>query len=168
MFLMWLGEQISQRGIGNGISFIIFTGIVSGLPVTFASILELTKTGAMSSFTLILIFTVVFLLIYFIVFIERAQRKISVQYPKRQVGNKIFEGQSTHLPLKINTAGVITAIFANSLLLFPLTISNFMSTDGGTSFLIVVSVVLDTFSQIQSSLFTYQYESLMKKARFRR
>jgi len=273
MFLMWLGEQISMRGIGNGTSLIIFTGIISGLPATFASILELTKTGVMGPFTLIFIFLVVVALIYFIVFMERAQRKIPVQYPKRQMGNKLFEGQSTHLPLKINTAGVIPAIFANSILLFPLTITNFMSGNegeggfwntvliylgrgkplylilyvlfivffaffytsivfnaqetatmlkknggfipgirpgeytakyldkilarltvigaaylsfvcvlpeyvsskyaipfylGGTSFLIVVSVVLETLSQVQSSLFSYQYESLMKKARFRR
>jgi len=272
MLLMWLGEQISQRGIGNGISLIIFTSIVSGLPRVFASLFELARTGAMSPFTLIGIFGAVFMLIYFIVFVERAQRKIQIQYPKRQVGNKIFEGQSTYLPLKVNTAGVIPPIFASSIILFPATIANFVSIDseggfwnmvlihlgqgkplylalyisfivffaffytsivfnvketadmlkknggfvpgirpgeytseyldkiltrlttigaayiafvcvlpeyasskygipfalGGTSFLIVVSVVLETFSQIQSSLFTYQYESLMKKARFRR
>lgn len=272
MFLMWLGEQISQRGIGNGTSLIIFVGIISGLPNTFVSLFELARTGAMSPLTLIVVLGAVFGLIYLIVFVERAQRQIPIQYPKRQMGNKIFEGQNTHLPLKINTAGVIPPIFASSILLFPLTITNFVSVGsedsfwntvliylgrgkplylalyislivffsffytsivfnvnetadmlkknggfvpgirpgtstaefldrvltrltvlgaayisfvcvlpeyvsykyavpfylGGTSFLIVVSVVIDTFSQIQAMLFTHQYESLMKKARFRR
>jgi preprotein translocase subunit SecY len=272
MFLMWLAEQISMRGIGNGTSLIIFVGIVSGLPTTFVSLFELAKTGVMSPITLMVVLAAVFGLIYLIVFVERAQRQITIQYPRRQVGNKIFDGQNTHLPLKINTAGVIPPIFANSILLFPLTITSFISVGGedsiwnsilihlgrgkplylllyvsfivffsffytsivfnvketsdmlkknggfipgirpgdhtatyldkvlskltaigaaymsfvcvlpeyvsykyavpfylgGTSFLIVVSVVMDTFVQIQTMLFTHQYESLMRKARFRK
>ncbi|MEQ9116092.1 MAG: preprotein translocase subunit SecY [Rickettsiales bacterium] len=273
MFLMWLGEQISEKGIGNGTSLIIFTGIVAGLPQAFAAVFELVRSGAMAPITLIVILASIAFTVFFIVFMERAHRRISIQYPKRQKGNKMFGGESTHLPLKLNTAGVIPPIFANSILLFPLTIANFMNqsggedsiwqeitlylgrgkllylvlyvafiiffaffytsivfnsketadnlkkngafvhgyrpgTDtanyfdliltrlttigsiyiaficvlpeylsskfhipfylGGTSFLIVVNVVLDTFTQIQSSLFSYQYESLVKKARLRR
>jgi preprotein translocase subunit SecY len=271
IFLMWLGEQISARGIGNGTSLIIFTGIVSGLPQAFISVFDLVRTGAMSSLTLIMILLIVSGLIYSIVFVEKAQRKIPVQYPKRQFGNKVFSGETTHLPLKINTAGVIPPIFASSLLAFPATILNFLSFNGenstletmlvylgrgkplylslyvsfivffcfvytaaifnttetsdmlkrnggfipgvrpgantagyldhvltrltclsaiyitfvcvlpeygfsrynipfylgGTSFLIVVNVVTETFSQIQSALFSHQYESLIKKARLR-
>ncbi|MCH9753772.1 MAG: preprotein translocase subunit SecY [Alphaproteobacteria bacterium] len=271
MFLMWLGEQITARGIGNGISLIIFAGIVAGLPQAFITVFELVKNGAMSPVTLLLLFAAILGLIYFIVAVERAQRRIPVQYPKRQKGNKIFGGENTHLPLKLNTAGVIPAIFANSILLFPLTITNFVSAKedsimetiliylgrgkplylalyvvfivffcffytavvfnvnetadmlkrnggflhgrrpgantaeyldhvltrltvigasyiaficvvpeylsskygipfslGGTSFLIVVNVVMDTFTQVQSSLFSYQYEGLIKKSKLRR
>lgn len=272
MFLMWLGEQITARGIGNGISIIIFAGIVSGLPQAFITVFELVRTGAMSPITLIALLAIVFALIYFIIFMERAQRKIPVQYPKRQHGNKVFGGESTHMPLKLNIAGVIPPIFASSLLAFPATIVNFMSVTesgsffesfmillsrgkplyliiyitlivlfcfvytsivfnveetadmlkknggflhgrrpgahtaeyldhtltrltvigaayvafvcvlpeygfsrynipfylGGTSFLIVVNVVMDTFTQIQSALFYVQYESLIKKSRLRR
>jgi preprotein translocase subunit SecY len=271
MFLMWLGEQITARGIGNGISLIIFAGIVAGLPQAFISVFELVKTGAMSPLALLVVLAAILGLVYFIVAVERAQRKIPVQYPKRQKGNKIFGGDSTHLPLKLNTAGVIPAIFANTILLFPLTITNFVATKedsimetvllylgrgkplyillyiifivffsffytaivfnvnetadmlkrnggflhgkrpgahtaeyldyvltrltvvgacymvlicavpeyvsskysipfylGGTSFLIVVNVVMDTFVQVQSSLFSYQYEGLIKKSKLRR
>jgi len=271
MFLMWLGEQITARGIGNGISLIIFAGIVAGLPQAFISVFELVRNGAMSPITLIVLLVAIFGLIYFIVAVERAQRKIPVQYPKRQKGNKVFGGENTHLPLKLNTAGVIPAIFANSILLFPLTITNFVAAKedsimetvliylgrgkplylalyvlligffcffytavvfnvnetadmlkrnggflhgkrpgsntaeyldyvltrltvigafyisficvipeyvsskysipfylGGTSFLIVVNVVMDTFVQVQSSLFSYQYEGLIKKSKLRR
>jgi len=270
MVLMWLGEQISSKGIGNGISLIIFSGIVAGLPQAFISVLELVRSGSMGPVTLVAVIVAIFGLIYLVVVAERAQRKISVQYPKRQVGNKIFGGDSTHLPLKLNTAGVIPPIFANSILMFPLTIASFMtlkegslwnnvliylgrgkplylilsvmlivffsffytsivfnSNDtaemlkknggflhgrrpghdtavyfdyvltrlttvgsiyisficvlpeyisskysipfylGGTSFLIVVSVIMDTFVQIQSSLFAYQYESLIRKSKLR-
>lgn len=271
MFLMWLGEQISARGIGNGTSLIIFTGIVSGLPQGFVTVFELTKTGAMSVATLMVLLLVIVGMIYFIVYMERAQRRLPVQYPKRQVGNKIFGGDTTHLPLKLNTAGVIPPIFASSILLFPLTISNFLTSGsdssilenialylghgkplyiicyvalivffcffytsvifnadetaenlkknggfifgrrpgkntaeyldyvltrltvigaayiafvcampellsarfnipfylGGTSFLIVVNVVIDTFTQIQTSLLASQYEGLIKKAKLR-
>lgn len=271
MFLMWLGEQITARGIGNGISLIIFAGIVAGLPQAFISVFELVRNGAMSPVTLIILLIAIFGLIYFIVAVERAQRKVPVQYPKRQKGNKVFGGENTHLPLKLNTAGVIPAIFANSILLFPLTITNFVAAKedsimetiliylgrgkplylvlyvlligffcffytavvfnvnetadmlkrnggflhgkrpgsntaeyldyvltrltvigacyisficvipeyvsskysipfylGGTSFLIVVNVVMDTFVQVQSSLFSYQYEGLIKKSKLRR
>ncbi len=272
ILLMWLGEQISAKGIGNGISLIIFSGIVSGLPQAFISVFELVKTGSMHPMTLVAILAAVFVLIYFIVFMERGQRRIPVHYPKRQKGNKMFGGGSTHMPLKINTAGVIPPIFASSILSFPATIMNFMTVGeeesifesimihlgrgkplylliyisfivffcffytavvfnsnetadnlkrnggflygrrpgaqtaayldhvltrltvigavyvafvcvlpeyvfskysipfylGGTSFLIVVNVVMDTFVQIQSALFSYQYEGLMKKARLGR
>lgn len=271
MFLMWLGEQITARGIGNGISLIIFSGIVAGLPQAFITVFELVKTGAMSPVLLISVLVAIFALIYFIVAVERAHRRIPVQYPKRQKGNKIFGGDTSHLPLKLNTAGVIPAIFASSILMFPATIAGFVSAKedslletfliymgrgkplylacyallvvffaffytaivfnvnetadmlkrnggflhgrrpgahtaeyldhvltrltvigaayiaficvvpeyvsskysipfylGGTSFLIVVNVVMDTFAQIQSALFSYQYEGLIKKSKLRR
>jgi len=117
MFLMWLGEQITARGVGNGISLIIMAGIVAGLPSALASLLELGRTGALSPF----------FILAFIVFMERAQRRIPVQYPKRQVGSRMFGGDSTHMPLKINTSGVIPPIFASSILLIPATISGFSS-----------------------------------------
>lgn len=131
MFLMWLGEQITQRGIGNGISLIIFTGIVAGLPNALGQTFELGRTGVLTTPFILLILCVVLALIAGIVFIERAQRRIIVQYPKRQIGNKMFGGEATHMPLKINTSGVIPPIFASSLLLFPLTIASFQSASGG-------------------------------------
>lgn len=265
MFLMWLGEQITNRGVGNGSSLIIFIGIVSGVPSAIISMFELSRKGVMSPIAVILICLGVILVIGIIIFFERAQRKVQIQYPKRQVGNKLYGGDSTHMPLKLNTAGVIPPIFASSLLLFPLTIANFTTGHssfmewlvihlghgrplyiisyvilimffsflytavvfnseetannlrkygayipgrrpgkntaeyldyvlsritvlgglylsficvvpelfmnkysmafalGGTSFLIVVNVVLDTFTQIQSHLFSGRYETLMKK-----
>jgi preprotein translocase subunit SecY len=126
-FLMWLGEQITARGIGNGTSLIIFSGIVAGLPNALAGIFDLGRTGAVSALFIIGLLVISIALIYFIVFIERSQRKIPVQYPRRQVGNKIYEGDTSHIPIKINTAGVIPPIFASSILLFPLTIANFSS-----------------------------------------
>ena len=125
MFLMWLGEQITQRGIGNGISLIIFSGIVAEIPRALATTFELGRTGALSTIVIISIFIILILTIMFIVFMERALRKIPINYPKRQVGNKIYGGDSSHLPLKINSAGVIPAIFASALLLLPITFSNF-------------------------------------------
>ncbi len=125
MFLMWLGEQITQRGIGNGISLIIFSGIVAEIPRALATTFELGRTGAISTIVIISIFVILILTILFIVFMERALRKIPINYPKRQVGNKIYGGDSSHLPLKINSAGVIPAIFASALLLLPITFSNF-------------------------------------------
>lgn len=125
IFLMWLGEQITQRGIGNGTSLIIFAGIVAELPGAFISLLELGRQGQYSAIFMILFLAGTIAIIYFIVFVERAQRRIPVQYPKRQVGNKQYQGQSTHLPLKVNTAGVIPPIFASSILLLPLTIIGF-------------------------------------------
>ena len=129
IFLMWLGEQITQRGIGNGISLIIFSGIVAEIPRALASTFELGRTGALSAIMIVGIFVLVILTVLFIVFFERAMRKILINYPKRQVGNKIYGGESSHLPLKINTAGVIPAIFASALLLLPVTLSNFGFSD---------------------------------------
>lgn len=131
MFLMWLGEQITARGIGNGISLIIFAGIVAAMPSAIAQLLEQGRTGAISTATMLTVLVVAVALVFLIVFVERAQRKLLIQYPKRQVGNKMFEGNSSHLPLKLNTAGVIPAIFASSLLLLPLTAAGF--TSGGES-----------------------------------
>ena len=271
MFLMWLGEQITARGIGNGISLIIFAGIVAGLPGALAGTLELGRTGALSTIIILVIIAVVILAIGFIVFFERAQRRLLIQYPKRQVGNRMFQGDTSHLPLKLNTAGVIPPIFASSLLLLPATVAGFANTTtlpgwastvlaslghgqplymilyaamivffaffytaivfnpketadnlkkqngfmpgyrpgertaeyidyvltritavgalylvivcllpeflisafavpfylGGTSLLIVVSVTLDTVSQIQGHLIAHQYEGLIKKSRLR-
>lgn len=269
MFLMWLGEQISSRGIGNGTSLIIFIGIVSGLPSAVISMFELSRKGAMSPIIVMSICVGVIAMIAIIIFFERAQRKVLVQYPKRQVGNKIYGGDSTHMPLKLNTSGVIPPIFASSVLLFPTTISGFSGNSsewmsavstylgrgkplfiilyvalilffsffytavvfnseetannlrkhgayipgrrpgkntaeyfdylltrltvigalylsvvcivpellmnklsmafalGGTSFLIVVNVVLDTFTQIQTHLFSARYEGLVKKMRLK-
>ena len=131
MFLMWLGEQITARGVGNGISLIIFAGIVAALPTALASTLELGRTGALSALFIIgfLIFAIA--VITFIVFVERAQRRIIVQYPKRQVGNRMFGGESSHIPLKLNTSGVIPIIFATSILLTPVSIAGFSGGGGG-------------------------------------
>jgi preprotein translocase subunit SecY len=132
IFLMWLGEQITQRGIGNGISLIIFSGIVAEIPRALASTFELGRTGALSVTTILFLFALVIFTVMFIVFIERAIRKILINYPKRQMGTKIYGGESSHLPLKINTAGVIPAIFASALLLLPVTFSNFTFSDSET------------------------------------
>jgi len=269
MFLMWLGEQISSRGIGNGTSLIIFIGIVSGLPSAVIGMFELSRKGVMSPIVVLGICAGVVAMIATIIFFERAQRKVLVQYPKRQVGNKVYGGDATHLPLKLNTSGVIPPIFASSVLLFPATItgfsgenSEFMSTLsrylghgkplfiflytalimffsffytavvfnseetannlrkhgayvpgrrpgkntseyfdylltrltvlgglylsvvcivpeilmnkysvafalGGTSFLIVVNVVIDTFTQIQTHLFSSRYEGLVRKMKLK-
>jgi preprotein translocase subunit SecY len=125
MFLMWLGEQITSRGIGNGISLIILSGIVAELPAALAGMLELGRQGALSTGLILLVLLMAVAVIAFIVFMERAQRRLLIQYPKRQVGNRMFEGQSSHLPLKLNTSGVIPPIFASSLLLLPTTVANF-------------------------------------------
>lgn len=269
MFLMWLGEQITLRGIGNGTSLIIFIGIISGVPSAIISMFELSRKGALSPLVGITVCIGVVILIAIIIFFEKAQRKLLVQYPKRQVGNKIYGGEATHMPLKLNTAGVIPPIFASSILLFPATLANFSTNNseimgtltyylghgkpiyillyvalimffsffytaivfnseetannlrkygaylpgkrpgkntaeyfdyiltrltviggiylslicvipellmnkyvvslslGGTSFLIVVNVVLDTFAQIQTYLFSSRYEGLMKKVKLK-
>ncbi|ASX28255.1 preprotein translocase subunit SecY [Rickettsia sp. MEAM1 (Bemisia tabaci)] len=269
MLLMWLGEQITQRGIGNGTSLIIFIGIISGVPSAIISMFELSRKGALSPLVAIAVCVGVVILISIIIFFEKAQRKLLVQYPKRQVGNKIYGGDSTYMPLKLNTSGVIPPIFASSILLFPATLANFSSSNseimnmltyylghgkpiyillyvalimffsffytaivfnseetannlrkygayipgkrpgkntseyfdyiltrltvvggiylsiiciipellmnkyvislslGGTSFLIVVNVVLDTLTQIQTYLFSSKYESLMKKVKLK-
>jgi preprotein translocase subunit SecY len=137
LFLMWLGEQITARGVGNGISLIIFIGIIAQLPSAVAHMLELGRTGAMSPIFIVLLIIIVIAVIAFIVFVERAQRRILVQYPKRQQGNRIFGGESSHLPLKLNTAGVIPAIFASSLLLLPATIGGFAG-QGGPDWLVAI------------------------------
>jgi preprotein translocase subunit SecY len=130
MFLMWLGEQITARGIGNGISLIILAGIVAELPSAIVGTLELGRQGALSTGLILLIIVMAIVVIAFIVFMERAQRRLLIQYPKRQVGNRMFEGQSSHLPLKLNTSGVIPPIFASSLLLLPTTVANFNAGSG--------------------------------------
>ena len=128
MFLMWLGEQITARGLGNGISILIFAGIAAGLPSAIGGLSELVRTGAMNVFVAIVIVAVVILVTYFVVFIERGQRKILVNYARRQVGNKVYGGQSSHLPLKLNMAGVIPPIFASSIILLPATLVSWLST----------------------------------------
>ena len=132
IFLMWLGEQITQRGIGNGISLIIFSGIVAEIPRALVTTFELGRTGAISTMMIIFIFILLVATIMFIVFMERALRKILINYPKRQMGNKMYGGESSHLPLKINQAGVIPAIFASALLLLPVTFSNFNLSESET------------------------------------
>ncbi|HJW78078.1 MAG TPA: preprotein translocase subunit SecY, partial [Beijerinckiaceae bacterium] len=130
LFLMWLGEQVTARGIGNGTSLIIFIGIVANLPHALVSTLELGRTGAMSPLFIVFLIVMAVAVVTFIVFVERAQRRILVQYPKRQQGNRIFGGESSHLPLKLNTSGVIPAIFASSLLLLPATVTGFAGKGG--------------------------------------
>ena len=127
MFLMWLGEQIIERGLGNGISILIFGGIAAGLPSAIGGLLELVRTGAMSIIVALVIVVLVALVTYFVVFVERGQRKILVNYARRQVGSKVYGGQSSHLPLKLNMAGVIPPIFASSIILLPATIANWFS-----------------------------------------
>ena len=127
MFLMWLGEQITERGLGNGISIIIFGGIAAGLPNAIGGLLELVRTGAMSIIVALFIVVLVVLVTYFVVFVERGQRKILVNYARRQVGNKVYGGQSSHLPLKLNMAGVIPPIFASSIILLPATVVSWFS-----------------------------------------
>jgi len=128
MFLMWLGEQITERGLGNGISILIFAGIAAGLPSAMGGLLELVRTGAMSIFIALVIVVLVAAVTYFVVFVERGQRKILVNYARRQVGNKVYGGQSSHLPLKLNMAGVIPPIFASSIILLPATVVGWFST----------------------------------------
>jgi preprotein translocase subunit SecY len=143
LFLMWLGEQITSRGVGNGISLIIFAGIVANLPTALAGTLELGRTGALSSLLIVLLFVMAAAVIAFIVFIERSVRKILVQYPKRQHGNKVFGGDQSFLPLKINVPGVIPPIFASSLLLMPVSIINLTGGQaGGADWLVALNAML--------------------------
>ncbi len=167
MFLMWLGEQITARGIGNGISLIIYTGIIAGLPSALGKTLDLGRTGAMSTPFILFILSAVILLIAFIVFVERAQRRLLIQYPKRQVGNKMYGGESNYLPLKVNTAGVIPPIFASSLLLLPLTIVGFNAT-GSSQIMRDISSYLAHGQPLYIALyvalvvfFTFFYTSIM-------
>ena len=143
LFLMWLGEQITARGVGNGISLIIFSGIVAEVPSALAGTLELGRTGALSAFLIVAVFLMAIAVIAFIVFIERSLRKILVQYPKRQHGNKVFGGEAQHLPLKINVPGVIPPIFASSLLLMPISIINLTGgQSGGADWLVALNAML--------------------------
>ena len=140
VFLMWLGEQITARGVGNGISLIIFAGIVAELPAALVGTLELSRQGALSAPLLVGLLVMSVVVIAFIVFVERAQRRLLIQYPKRQMGNRMMDGQSSHLPLKLNTSGVIPPIFATSLLLLPITVANF--SQGGPDWLTSVTALL--------------------------
>ena len=154
MFLMWLGEQITSRGIGNGISLIIMAGIVAHLPTAFATVFEQARTGALSAGFIILVLVIALATIFFICLMERAQRRILIQYPKRQSGNRQFQGDSSHLPLKINTAGVIPPIFASSLLLMPLTIAQFAGRGGnGPDWLITVTTALQHGAPLYMGLY---------------
>jgi len=142
MFLMWLGEQITERGLGNGISILIFAGIVAGLPSAMAGLFELVRTGSMSIVASLFILVVVVLVTFVVVFVERGQRKILVNYAKRQVGNKVYGGQSSHLPLKLNMSGVIPPIFASSIILLPATIVGWFATGEGMRWLKDISGAL--------------------------
>ena len=142
MFLMWLGEQITARGIGNGISLIIFSGIVAAFPGSVAALLEMGYTNEISPLIVVVMLVLAIAVISFIVFMERAQRRLVVQYPKRQVGQKMFGGERSHLPLKLNTSGVIPAIFASSILLLPTTMLSFSGGEGQTGFLGDLSIYL--------------------------
>ncbi|MCG6122659.1 MAG: preprotein translocase subunit SecY [Microvirga sp.] len=142
MFLMWLGEQITARGIGNGISLIIFAGIVAQLPMATVGLLELGRQGAISTAFIIFVIVMAMGIIYFCVFMERAQRRLLINYPKRQVGNRMYEGQTSFLPLKLNTAGVIPPIFASSLLLLPTTVASFSAAQGGDGILATIAIYL--------------------------
>ncbi|WAR44297.1 preprotein translocase subunit SecY [Methylomonas rapida] len=142
MFLMWLGEQVTERGIGNGISLIIFAGIVSGLPSAIGGTLELARTGEMNPAFIVLLFAISIVVTGIVVFVERAQRRITINYPKRQQGNKVYAGQSSFLPLKLNMAGVIPPIFASSIILFPATIAGWFGHVDGFAWLQDVSTVL--------------------------
>lgn len=151
--VMWIAEQINQRGIGNGSSLIIFTGIVAGLPSAVAGLFEMGRTGAISTFFIIAILVLIISLVWIIVLFERAQRKIAINYPKRQVGNKVFGGESTHLPLKLNTSGVIPAIFASSLLLFPATIAGFTQSVETNDWRQIVSLYLSHGKPVYIALY---------------
>jgi preprotein translocase subunit SecY len=154
MFLMWLGEQITARGVGNGISLIIFAGIVANLPSALAGTLELGRTGALSAGFIVFLLVMAVAVIALIVFVERAQRRLVVQYPKRQVGNKMFGGDSSHLPLKINTAGVIPPIFASSLLLLPITVAGFSAAGQGPEWLATVTAYLGRGQPVYLALYS--------------
>lgn len=154
MFLMWLGEQITERGLGNGISILIFAGIAAGLPNAVGGLLELVRTGAMSAIVAIFIVLVVALVTYFVVFVERGQRKILVNYARRQVGNKVYGGQSSHLPLKLNMAGVIPPIFASSIILFPATITSWFSSSENMRWLSDLAAALSPRQPLYITLYS--------------
>jgi preprotein translocase subunit SecY len=153
MFLMWLGEQITSRGIGNGISLIIMAGIVAQVPVAIGGLFEQGRTGAISAGFIVTVLILALAVIAFICLMERAQRRIPIQYPKRQVGNRMFQGDTSHLPLKLNTAGVIPPIFASSLLLLPLTVAQFMGQEGGPDWLLGVTTALQHGAPLYMALY---------------
>ncbi len=153
MFLMWLGEQITERGLGNGISILIFGGIAAGLPNAIGGLLELVRTGAMSIIVALIVVALVALVTYFVVFVERGQRKILVNYARRQVSNKVYGGQSSHLPLKLNMAGVIPPIFASSIILLPATIANWFSSGDSMRWLKDISSTLSPGQPIYVMLY---------------
>ncbi len=172
MFLMWLGEQITERGIGNGISIIIFAGIVAGLPSALAGLFELVRTGAMSTIAVLFIIALVILVTAFVVFVERGQRKITINYAKRQVGNRVYGGQSSHLPLKLNMAGVIPPIFASSIILFPATITSWFSSNDSMIWLKDLAAALSpgqplyiTFYAVAIIFFCFFYTALVFNSR---
>ncbi len=142
MFLMWLGEQITERGVGNGISMLIFSGIVAGLPAAVASTIELARTGELNVLMLIVLFALTIAVTGFVIFVERGQRRITVNYAKRQVGRKMYAGQSSHLPLKLNMSGVIPPIFASSIILFPATLASWFGQGEGTRWIQNITAVL--------------------------
>ncbi len=172
MFLMWLGEQITERGLGNGISIIIFAGIASGLPGALGGLLELVRTGAMSVLVALFVLAIVVAVTYFVVFVERGQRKILVNYARRQVGNKVYGGQSSHLPLKLNMSGVIPPIFASSIILLPATIVNWFGSGAGIGWLKSLAALLSPGQPIYVALyagaiifFTFFYTALVFNSR---
>ncbi len=153
MFLMWLGEQMTERGIGNGISIIIFAGIVAGLPSALGGTLELSRTGQLHILTVLVLFAVVLLVTAFVVFVERGQRRLTVNYAKRQVGNKLYAGQTSHLPLKLNMAGVIPPIFASSIILFPATLGGWFGSAEGMTWLKDLSQTLSPGQPLYVALY---------------
>ena len=153
MFLMWLGEQITERGLGNGISILIFAGIAAGLPTALGGMLELVRTGAMNILSALFIVIIAAAVTYLVVFVERGQRKILVNYARRQVGNKVYGGQSSHLPLKLNMAGVIPPIFASSIILLPTTLVNWVSTGDSMRWLKDIASALSPGQPIYVSLY---------------
>lgn len=155
MFVVWLGEQITSRGVGNGASLIIMTGIVSGIPGALARVLEENKTGAMSSITLIALLAMTIAIIYIVVFVEMAQRRIPVQYPKRQMGNRMMQGANSHLPLKINPTGVMPPIFASAILAIPVAIVQFSSKTNTADWLANLAVLLSPGQWLYIGLFAF-------------
>ena len=153
MFLMWLGEQITERGLGNGISILIFAGIAAGLPSAMGGLFELVRTGAMSIIVSLFILVLVVVVTYIVVFVERGQRKILVNYAKRQVGNKVYGGQSSHLPLKLNMSGVIPPIFASSIILLPATVVGWFATGDGLRWLKDLAALLSPGQPIYVMLY---------------
>jgi preprotein translocase subunit SecY len=172
VFLMWLGEQVTERGVGNGISIIIFSGIVAGLPHAIGATLELARTGEMNVMTILLLFAVAIAVTGFVVFVERGQRRITVNYAKRQQGRKVYAAQSSHLPLKLNMAGVIPPIFASSIILFPATMASWMGSHEGMGWLKDISTTLSPgqplyviFYSLAIVFFCFFYTALVFNAR---